>query len=246
MVFSLFKRTPKIFKTPIKWDVHSHLLYGIDDGAKSAEQTLQLAQMYCNLGFTQVTCTPHIMHGYYDNTPRIIANRVLEVNELLLQHNIPLKINFAAEYYADEHFLTLLKQKQELLHFKHNEQSYVLFETAFMNKPPFLDEIVFLIQSNGYIPVLAHPERYTYFWSQKQDALYWFNLGVHFQINLPSLTGYYSKQAQKMAEYLIENQMYQFFATDCHREQHLNSLNALNKNTFFHKIDWSRVLNTTL
>lgn len=242
--FSFIKQPAKQVALPVQWDVHSHLLFGIDDGAQSAEQTIKLARLYCEMGFNHITCTPHIMHGYYPNTPEIIKQKAQEVQDLLNKHQISLQISFAAEYYADEHFLESLKQKKEPLHFTYNNKAYVLFETAFMNKPPFLDEIIFLLQSQNYVPVLAHPERYTYFWSNKEAVHYLFDLGVHFQINLPSLTGYYSKQAQKMAEYLIENQMYQFFATDCHREQHMQTLSLLNKSKAFKKIDWSLVLNS--
>ena len=105
-----------------------------------------------------------------------------------------------------------------------------------MNPSPFLHQAVFLMQTKGYRPIFAHPERYFYFYDDFAGLENLFNKNIDFQINLNSLTGYYGKPAKDMAEKLIDKNMVTFAGTDCHAEKHLLSLQKVTSSNYFKKL----------
>lgn len=250
-----FKSTSTIFKssisqpnqnvTPgfISTDVHSHLLPGIDDGSKNLSESIELVKILASLGYKKLITTPHIMGDFYRNTPEVIQERLEELRAALVQQDIPIEIEAAAEYYLDEYFMDLLHNNKPLLNFGNQ---YVLFETSFINKPEQFLEAIFLMQSLGYKPVLAHPERYVYL--RKSSALLQtiVERGVHLQINLNSLAGYYSKSAQEFSEELIQKNLVSFVGTDCHKLSHLEVLSNVIKRKNYLKLASIPILNNTL
>lgn len=250
-----FRSTSTIFKGPISQqdlatspgfittDIHSHLLPGIDDGSKNLSESITLVETMVELGYQKLITTPHIMGDFYRNTPEIIQERLEELQYALVERNIPVVIEAAAEYYLDEYFMDLLHNEKPLLSFGDN---YVLFETPFINKPEQFLEAIFLMQSLGYKPVLAHPERYVYL--RKSPALLASLLerGVFLQINLNSLVGYYSKAAQEFSEELIQKNLISFVGTDCHKLSHLEVLSNVIKRKNYTKLASIPILNNTL
>ena len=93
---------------------------------------------------------------------------------------------------------------------------------SFLEKSPQLQECVFELQSAGLTPILAHPERYSYLHNEFSLYESLVDQGVHLQLNINSVTGYYSPQVQKVSEKLIEKGLISFLGTDCHHEGHLN------------------------
>src|SRR5690606_8579722 len=126
-------------------------------------------------------------------------------------------IEAAAEYYLDEVLMKRLQEDDPLLTFGNQ---YLLFETNFMTEPLTLKEFIFLATTKGYRPVLAHPERYMYLQSKFEKAEDLIDRGVMFQLNLASLSGYYSKPAQTTAQKLIDKGFVHFIGSDCHNLQH--------------------------
>ena len=232
-------------KEPIQiyTDIHSHLLPGIDDGVKSIEESIEVIQHLSNLGFKKLITTPHIMSDYYKNTPEIINTKLQEVKKAVTSAGIPIEIEAAAEYYLDEYFYSLISNDKELLTFGDN---YILFETSFSVEPLILKEVIFRLNSAGYKPVYAHPERYFYLQENRELLNQLIDQGLLFQLNILSVKGYYSKQVQKMAEELIDRNAIAFVGTDCHNLLQANELEEayLSKNA--HKIDVSKLLNHTL
>lgn len=208
-------------------DIHSHLLPGIDDGVQDLEEAEILARDFLKMGYKKLVTTPHVMQDFYRNTPEIIRAKLQELKAHLKLKNIPIEVEAAAEYYLDEYLIRLLDNNEEILTFGEN---YVLFETAFINKPAQLEEVVFMMQSIGYQPVLAHPERYVYFQQDISCLKKLYAHGLLLQVNLNSLSGYYSKAARDLAEYLIDQEMVQFIGSDCHNQRHLHVF----------KTSWSR------
>ena len=202
---------------PYGCDMHSHLIPGIDDGSDSVEESIIMIKGLLELGFDKFVCTPHIMSDFFKNNKETISIAFQELIKALEREKINIQLEFAAEYYLDEGFIQKLETK-EILTFGDN---YLLFETSYMNKPGNLREVIFEMLTSGYKPILAHPERYTYMFDDfsKYEELY--NTGVLFQINMNSLTGYYSKASKKIAEKLIDNNMVDFLGSDCHKPRHV-------------------------
>jgi len=210
--------------------MHSHLLYGIDDGAKTLEESVELIRELYSLGYKKFICTPHIMGDYYRNSKENIFPVLDKLRNAIISENIDVEVNAAAEYYIDEWFQEKLKNKEDLLTLSTN---YVLVETSYLNPPSNLKEVLFDLQVLGYKVVLAHPERYTYLFQSFELYQELHELGVFFQINLTSLAGYYGKASKKIAERLIKNQMVDFVGTDCHGARHIDALKRSMKQKSF-------------
>lgn len=246
-LLDLFKRKPEVVEElDLSWlqaDMHSHLIPGIDDGSKSMEESLELIQRLSGYGLKKIITTPHIMSEYYRNTPEIINMGLEDLKKAVAKENIPVEIQAAAEYYMDEIFLDKVKNGEELLTFGDN---YILVETGFINRPQMLLEIFFHLEMAGYKPIFAHPERYQYLFSDKQLLQDLIDRKTIFQINLLSLTGFYSKQVKDFAETLLEKANVQFFGTDCHNARYLDMLETLPKSRNYNRIRERVWRNTTL
>ncbi len=213
-------------------DIHNHILPGIDDGASNIEDAVKLLRRFKSIGISSFVCTPHIMNDYYPNTPNTIGTSLKKVKDTIseLTDLKNTKIRAAAEYMMDQSFLELLQQ-EELLTLK---DKYVLVEMSYFQAPINLKEILFQLQTHGYKPVLAHPERYAYYHSKdlrRYEELK--NRGCLFQVNALSLSPHYGTNMQQIAYKLLEAGMIDFIGSDTHREQHLDKLERirLNKKT---------------
>ena len=136
--------------------MHSHLLAGLDDGVKSHEEAVQLIRNFYRLGYRKVITTPHIMSDFYKNEPEQIIAKAVELNNILQEHEVPVIVEAAAEYYLDENLISKLNAREKLLTFGDN---YLLFETNFFSEPYHLNDFIFNAITQGYKPILAHPER---------------------------------------------------------------------------------------
>jgi protein-tyrosine phosphatase len=210
-------------------DIHSHLLPGIDDGAPTFAHTLDLVKALQGFGFSQFVTTPHTMSHVWDNT----KERILEVkNETVLElqkHSISFPFRAASEYMMDDNFVKLF-QKGELLTLKDN---YVLVEMSYINAPMQLYTILFDLQVAGYIPVLAHPERYTFYHNNFEEYLKLKRVGCLFQLNLLAVVGYYGESIAKICEQLLQKGMYDFVGSDVHHNNHIAA--------FEEKVKWKDV-----
>lgn len=224
-------------------DLHSHLIPNIDDGVRSWEESLDILNQMSQLGFKKIITTPHIINDYYPNKPENIRNGVVELNRLISKKEIPLTVEAGAEYYLDEHFANLVATQEDLLTFGNG---HILIETPFMNKPLFLEEVTFNLLSRGLKPILAHPERYTYLHSNLGLFQSLVDLGLLMQVNISSLIGYYSKEAQKFAKYLIETQNIHFLASDIHNHKHLAQIQKAIRSKLFQKCRQLNLHNSSL
>jgi tyrosine-protein phosphatase YwqE len=224
-------------------DMHSHLIPGIDDGSKTMEESLKLIKRLSDYGLRKLITTPHIMSEYYKNTPEIISMGLEELRKAIKNEGIPVEIAAAAEYYMDEIFLEKIKEGEKLLTFG---DGYILVETGFINKPQMLLETLFQLEMSGYKPILAHPERYQYLIGDKSLVQDLVDRKILFQINLLSLTGFYSKPVKDFAESLLERNLVKFLGTDCHNERYLDMLDTLPKQKSYPSIKNVSWMNTTL
>jgi protein-tyrosine phosphatase len=224
-------------------DMHSHFLPGIDDGAKTIEDTMQMLRMMQELGYKKVITTPHIMSDFYRNTPEIVHGKLEEVRTAVREEGLSLQVDAAAEYYLDFDFERKLNE-EKLLTFG---QNYLLFEVSYMNAPDNLEDIIFKMHTRGYKPVLAHPERYNFWHSNFAKYEEIRERGALLQLNVNSLTGYYSVATKKIAETLIDKGMVDLLGTDCHHAGHLELLKKCRYEKHLHKLlESPNLLNRTL
>jgi protein-tyrosine phosphatase len=214
MFKNLFRQKTKGNISGIKVDMHSHLIPGIDDGTQSIDQSLEIIKKFRDLGYEKIITTPHIMGDFYKNTPENIGQGLQLLKEAISKNHISISIEAAAEYYLDEFFVKDLKSEKKLLTFGKNR--ILLFELPFISPPIQMDEAIFIMQTQGYKPLLAHPERYQFYQGNINDLKKLREKGVLLQINLSSLLGYYSKPAEKLAKSLIDNDMVDFVGSDIH------------------------------
>jgi protein-tyrosine phosphatase len=224
-MFKLFSK-PKTEKTAfgrIKVDMHSHLLPGIDDGSPDMATTLKLIRGMMDLGFSKFITTPHIMWDMYKNTSAIILEKLELVRAAIREEGLEVEINAAAEYFLDDHVAELLKNNEPLLTVS---GKMVLTEFSLAYPSHSLKDILFEMQMQGYQPIIAHPERYLYLEGNKDFYEELKDLGCYFQLNLLSLTGYYGKSAQELAQFLLKKNYYDLVGTDLHGYRHLEALQA--------------------
>ncbi|MCI5057968.1 MAG: histidinol phosphatase [Flavobacteriales bacterium] len=234
-LFGLFKK--KVVLEPkdlsiLKVDLHSHLIPGIDDGSPDLQTSLDLIEQFMSLGYKKIITTPHIMIDFYKNTPEIINKGLEDIRNAIAVKQWNIEIDAAAEYYTDEYFLKMIEEKN-VLTFGDN---YVLFELSFMQESPHFSEAIFQMQLGGYRPVLAHVERYPYWYNDYSKYKDLKDRGVLLQLNINSLSGAYSPATKKAAEHIIDEGLFDFIGSDCHHMQHLQMIDKARSLPYLHKV----------
>lgn len=247
-LLDIFKRskTKKTIKLDLSWmgaDMHSHLIPGIDDGAQTLEESINLIKELQSFGLKKLITTPHVMSEFYRNTPESILPGLEQLKEALEKEGVDITLSAAAEYYLDEIFYEKIEKKEPLLTFGNN---MVLVETGFLSKPHILIEAFFKMEMAGYHPVFAHPERYLYLHQDVELLESLAERNISFQLNLLSLTGYYSKPVKKFAEKLIDQGLIKLVGTDCHNLRYVEALKLLTQEKYFHKLKTLKLVNPTL
>ncbi len=224
-------------------DIHSHLLPGLDDGVQSYEESEDVILHFQEIGYRKLITSPHVMSDTYKNTSERILARLAKLRAFLVDREIDMEIQAAAEYYLDEQVFRMVEENQKMLSFGKN---YLLFETNFLNEPFNLKEFIFLATTRGYKPVLAHPERYIYMQNNLDKAEDLLERGVLFQMNISSITGFYSKVVQTTAHKLIDRGWVHFLGSDCHHLQHARLVAEAQQMKYFQKALALPLLNNTL
>ena len=211
-------------------DMHSHVLPGIDDGAQTLEESVELVQAMQDLGFKKIIATPHIMIDYYRNTPETI-NAALQLlkNELQKQH-IDIELTAAAEHLLDEGFEILVDEGKVMT----MGDNYLLFEMSFIDVHPNLIPVIQSLREKGYKPILAHPERYLYLNIENCENIK--SWGCDLQLNTISLTGYYGSKTKELAEALVDQNLVDFISSDMHHLRHAAALEKSLKTTYLEKL----------
>ena len=241
-LFGPKKRTLPFDLSQLGADMHSHLIPGIDDGAPTMEHSIAMLNKFAQLGYKKVITTPHILGEVHPNTPQIILKGLAEVRQEIQRLQIPIELEAAAEYYCDETLMPKIKAK-ELLSFGNN---YVLMEFSMLHASQYEAQALFELQVAGYIPVLAHFERYPYYHGNFEKVMQLRDRNIKIQVNLGSLTGHYGPSVRKMAEELIQKGLVDFLGSDCHRMEHLMLLEKHLTLPIFNDIEKLQLLNPSL
>jgi len=212
-------------------DLHSHLIPSIDDGVKDLDSSIDIIRQFQELGFKKIITTPHIMSHRFPNTKEGITKAYELVRAELIEKKIDIELEVAAEYYYDEHFIKLIENK-ELMSFGDN---YILFELSYTVKPFILEQTVAKLLNAGYRPILAHPERYTYYNSESHYK--WLKeMGLFFQINMISTQDFYGKKVRKAVEKIIDLGMVDFVGSDVHSQKYMDTFSKSLKSKIYSKI----------
>ncbi|WP_431293724.1 tyrosine-protein phosphatase [Pedobacter sp. P26] len=198
-MFSIFKKELPLV-TDVNWlsvDIHSHLLPGIDDGARDLNESISYIKSLQSLGYEKLLCTPHVFTELYPNNADTILLALGQVEAAIRTEKISLAVGAAAEYMIDENFR--ITDELICLPGKH-----ILIEMSYLNETPNIEQVIFDLQIKGYIVILAHPERYNFYHGVPQRYQRLIDIGCLFQLNLLSIIGYYGKEVKHAAEYLIK------------------------------------------
>lgn len=196
-------------------DLHTHILSETDDGAVSFEESVALLFEAKKAGFTGIVCTPHYKKGSYEKDSSYIYNRIEELK--IDAKRIGINLYQASEIYADEQICKLVEEAKVTTI---NGSRYLLIEFP-INKEPIKNymEIIDNIFKRGYIPIVAHPERYPYIQKNMKFVKDLLNRGALLQANFASIDGYYGAQAKKTVIKLVKNKMIHFLGSDTHKKK---------------------------
>ena len=194
-------------------DAHSHILYGVDDGIGTLEESLATLEFYEKAGLRTLWLTPHIMEDV-PNTTEGLRERL---EKLKASYKGSIELRLSAEYMLDNLFEERLSAGDLLTH----GEGHILVETSTWAPPIDLWGVLERIKASGYRPILAHPERYRYMAMSDYRRLR--SLGVVLQLNIPSIVGYYGESVRKKAQWLLRGGYYSMAGSDCHRRRNLAS-----------------------
>ncbi len=199
-------------------DIHSHLLYGIDDGSKSIEESVDIIRNLSNVGFTDIILTPHYIKDTNYNSSRKNNLKLLKgLQDKLKENDINVNLYLGNEIYINDDIYDLLK-KGEISSL--NDSRFLLIELPMSGEYNNYIDIFEDLINKGYRVVLAHPERYISFQNDFNKVLELENIGVLFQSNLESILGSYGKGAIKAIKKLLKSKKISFLASDIHHRKH--------------------------
>lgn len=194
-------------------DLHSHYLPGVDDGVRTLDESLRLLRGLKALGFDEVVATPHIRTAMFENRKPALQKAFAELVSLVDASTVP-KLSLGAEHYFDDVFFALL-EKDEVLPYRANKS--ILVEFRYEAWPMNLEQRIFKVEIAGYMPVIAHPERYHALFSRTDSLDPLLDAGCATLLDTMSLMGKYGEQPRRAAERMLEEGAYDAACSDAHR-----------------------------
>jgi protein-tyrosine phosphatase len=197
-------------------DIHSHILPGIDDGARDLVESLSMLRIAIDGGVTTQVLTPHIHIGRYDNTKQAIERRFREFSEQVNAANLPIKLLLGAELRIGPEIMPLVNNNAVPWLGQHEGLNTFLLEFPRNDIPFGSDNLVRWLFAKNCLPIIVHPERNSTFLHNRQKLQVFIDLGCPLQITASSLTGKFGADVQQMAEELIIAGEVSVIASDCH------------------------------
>lgn len=197
-------------------DIHSHILPGIDDGARTLEESLSMLRMAIDGGVTTQVLTPHIHMGRFDNTKPEIERRFKEFSEQVNAANLPIKLLLGAELRIGPEIMALVNNNAVPWLGQHEGLNTFLLEFPRNDIPFGSDNLVRWLLAKNCLPIIVHPERNSTFLHHREKLQVFIDLGCPLQITASSLTGKFGADVQQMAEELLLAEQVSVIASDCH------------------------------
>lgn len=196
-------------------DLHSHIVYGIDDGSKSLEMSLGMLRMAVQAGTTQIFATPHVNRRGVVPAWQEICEKIDVLQDRVQEERIPITIHRGAEVELNYDSLRFLREG--IQDYCLGDTQYILVELTNQSQPDQTERMLFELMLRGYQPVLAHPERYDRIMAHPERILTWMQRGILTQCNAGSFVGNFGRDAKRRVESLLNNHMISFLGSDAHR-----------------------------
>lgn len=208
-------------------DVHSHILFGVDDGSSSIEESITLLKGLKEVGFNNVILTPHYIEGSdYCSSRSNNLEKYNELKKIIKDKKIGINIYLGNEIFIDDDIIEYIKEgKISSL----NDTKYLLIELPFHNKIVNLEDTLYELSYAGFVPILAHPERYDFFQKDYKMVDSLRENGVLFQANYASILGYYDNKSKKLLKYMLKKGYIDFLGTDIHRTKKMFVIDNFDK-----------------
>jgi tyrosine-protein phosphatase YwqE len=221
-------------------DIHSHLIPGIDDGSPDMETSIALLKELESLGFKKVITTPHVKAEYFPNDVNRLDELCAELKRAARFEGLQIRIEVGAEHLLDDGVYERINNGL----FKTFGDNYLLIELPFLDPPFGLDGYIFELQLAGYKPILAHPERYLYWFNDFNRFVKLKDSGVLFQANILSFGNYYGKDTYNLVKKLTDNNMIELLGTDTHSQVHIEAIRKASSSNLLKKlIESGRIIN---
>lgn len=199
-------------------DLHSHILPGVDDGAQTLEDSLEMARKAISQGITHLMCTPHHNNGKYNNPADKIIRDVAALQKELDQRGLDLTLLEGQEVRLTELLLTAI-QRDEIL-FTDLDNTYLLIEFPTNEIPIYAEQVFYHLLNRGQVPVIVHPERNAVFREEPNRLVSFLEMGTLTQLTAPSIVGVFGNDIQNTARIMLEHNMLYMVASDAHNLRH--------------------------
>lgn len=198
-------------------DIHNHVLFGIDDGAKTIEESISILEKMSLMGYTSVIATPHyISSSYYDADNKKKKELINELKEKIKENNIDINLYLGNEIFIQNNIdKKIIKGEIYTL----NNSSYILIELPLSERLNFDLDVLYELINKGAKVILAHPERYRIFQKNPSELEKYLDLGILLQGNIDALSGKYGKSAKKLFASLLKRRQYFALASDIHKSK---------------------------
>lgn len=197
------------------FDLHSHIIFNIDDGSPDEESTRALLRMAAATGTRHICATPHVIEAYSCPSWELILQRTGELEKMAVSEHLDLRIYSGAELELNWDMLDILRKEKGA--YCLGGGRYLLVELPALSIPDYTEDFWYELGLLGITPVLAHPERHEGLMSKPERLLRWLKSGVLTQMNGGSITGRFGKTVQRHAELLLNNDLIYFLGSDAHR-----------------------------
>ena len=194
-------------------DIHCHIVPNIDDGAQSLDDALEMAKIACSEGIRKIVNTSHYHTSFEYIKGKELFERIKEFNQILKLNNLDIEVLLGNELYYSEDIIDIIEQKE---FYTLNNSKYLLIEFPPIRFPKNLLDIIYEIKIRGYVPILAHVERYKEVHENVNIIYDCINEGALIQVNSSSIIGKNGKEIEKVCEILLDNNMVHSIATDAH------------------------------
>lgn len=196
------------------FDIHTHIMNNVDDGAKNLEQSIRILKEAKKVGVKDIILTPHHYKTAFENSKAILLEKYKELLNIIEKENLNINL-----YYGNEVYVFPEMDKELDKYFTLANSKYILVETSFEVHQLYLErEIQKLIQL-GYQPIIAHVKRYKFVQNNLEIVDKFIEMGAEIQSNYASIIGYYGKGTQKTVKKLLKKEKIDYLASDVHKAQ---------------------------
>lgn len=233
MLFNFFKSKgnseSRLF---YRTEIHCHIMPGVDHGASTVNDSLELIEAERRWGIDRFILTSHVTEDTFENNPETLAEGFARLKEGVDKVEMPVRMAYSAEYRLDTLFMEQLRQNRIVP----MPGNYLLVENSYIQEPMGLDNLLFDLKVKGYKVIMAHPERFPYYHGNASRYEQLHSAGNLFQVNLLSLAGFFGKDAKKVAEWMAKQGMVDFLGSDVHHMRHVEAIDAYLKSSDYRKL----------